>query len=192
MGIFYNCIVDDPNPKRCTFNVLETTKEPARNFHVHIAIAPTKSQDRIEWFVEKSVEIGVDIISFIECHNSERTSLKMDRIRKVAISAMKQSVRATLPILNKPVNFDGFINTTTENNRFIAHVDSQNTDHLMNSCPKATTAVILIGPEGDFSDAELQLAIENNFRKVSLGSARLRTETAGLAACHIINLINSP
>jgi 16S rRNA (uracil1498-N3)-methyltransferase len=189
-GYFYRCRIVDSNPKKCTFTILETKKESPKNFRVHIAIAPTKNQDRIEWFVEKVVEIGVDAISFVGCENSERYTLKMDRIRKAAISAMKQSQRASLPTLAEVIDYKAFIQSIKESQRFIAHVDRDNPDHLLNECQKESSVIVLIGPEGDFSPEELQLALNKNFRKVSLGNARLRTETAGIVASHIINLIN--
>jgi len=161
-----------------------------RPFHIHIAIAPTKNPDRTEWFVEKAIEIGVDEISFLLCDNSERAALKTDRLEKLAISAMKQSLRCTLTKINHMVLLKDFITTTNASSKYIAHVDQTNPDHLQRIAPPKSDYIILIGPEGDFSKKELELTATHNYKKVSLGTNRLRTETAGLVACHILNLIN--
>ena len=190
-GTFYNAVVEDDNQRRCTFKVIDKEREASRDFRIHIALAPTKNQDRTEWFVEKAVEIGVDRISFVECDNSERTSLKLDRITKVAVSAMKQSQRATLPDIQPLMAYEELLSTTTEDQRFIAYVDKFNKVHLKDVCRAKQSVIVLIGPEGDFTPEEVFQAEERNYTKVSLGNARLRTETAGIVACQIINLINT-
>lgn len=191
-GSYYEAVITDANPRKCTFHVTRTYAEPSRNFHIHLAISPTKNPDRLEWMVEKCVEIGIDKITFINCDNTERPWLKTDRLKKVALSAMKQSQRATLPDLSELIPFQEFMQTNSGNaQRFIAYVDQSNPDHLYMKAEKGRHYIVLIGPEGDFSQSELELSQQNDFQKVSLGSNRLRTETAGLFACSILNLINA-
>jgi 16S rRNA (uracil1498-N3)-methyltransferase len=189
-GFFYDAIITKADDRQCTFRIAETIAQPPRNFTIHIAISPTKNADRIEWFVEKAVELGVDKISIVECENTERTYLKKERLEKVAISAMKQSLKAILPRIEGLLPFQDIL-TDNATQKFIAYVDRQNPDHLKNMAAAGKDYVVLIGPEGDFSPDELKVALQNGFKKVSLGPSRLRTETAGLAACHILNLINN-
>lgn len=189
-GKFYNAIITSEDPKRCTFEITQTIPALAREHAIHVAISPTKSPDRIEWFVEKAVELGVDVISLMECRNTERSFMKTDRLQKVAISAMKQSVKATLPLIQGILKFDAVIAVEAQQ-KFIAHVDASNPLHLQDCVKPNQSYIILIGPEGDFDAEELQKASQKGFVKVSLGKSRLRTETAGLAACHILNLANS-
>lgn len=190
-GFFYNAVITKDDPKQCYFEIVEKIAEPTRNYKTHIAISPTKNTDRIEWFVEKAVEIGVDIITLIDCKNTERSHIKLTRLEKVAISAMKQSLKASIPSIQELVSFKDAVINATEKDKFIAFVDPSNPQNLKNIIQKESTTIILIGPEGDFSNDELALALQHGFLKVSLGNSRLRTETAGLVACHIINLFNS-
>lgn len=190
-GNLYHATLTESRPDKCTFKIDSTDKEATRPFHIHIAMAPTKNPDRTEWFVEKAIEIGVDEISFLLCDNSERAALKTDRLEKLAISAMKQSLRFTLAKINHMVLLKDFVNGTQASSRFIAYVDQTNPDHLLRQASPKSSYVVLIGPEGDFSKKELELSVEHGYKKVSLGPNRLRTETAGLAACHILNLINA-
>lgn len=176
--------------KSTSFNVVNKTFFPPRNYKIHIAIAPTKNADRIEWFVEKAVELGIDQISFILCANSERRSINLDRIEKKALSAMKQSGQYYLPIMNEMISFKQFMQSAKDEELFMGYVDDQNPVHLQTAAKPGCTYLVMIGPEGDFSKSELALALQLNFKKVSLGLTRLRTETAGMAACHILNLIN--
>jgi len=176
---------------QCTFILTEKTPEVKKDFFIHIAISPTKNAERIEWFVEKAVEFGVDKISFAECKNTERPYLKQDRLEKIAISAMKQSLKASVPVIESLSRFAGIVKSRNEEQAFIAYVDQSNPDHLQHVIKAGSSYLVLIGPEGDFTMEELSLALENGFRKVSLGTSRLRTETAGLAACHILNLVNT-
>jgi len=189
-GYFYKTTITQADDRQCQFRIEEKVAQPLRDFFIHIAISPTKNADRIEWFVEKAVELGIDRISIIECENTERTYLKKERLEKVAISAMKQSLKATLPAIEGLISFNDIL-TTTEAYKYMAYVDMQNPDHLKNIAPQKNSYIVLIGPEGDFSPEELTLALQHNFQKVSLGNSRLRTETAGMAACHILNLVNS-
>jgi 16S rRNA (uracil1498-N3)-methyltransferase len=189
-GTLYEAILTDDNFRQCRFRIIREIADVPRHFRIHVAIAPTKNTDRIEWFVEKSTEIGIDEISFIHCDHSERTNLKLDRIFRVAVTAMKQSLKATLPAINDLVEFSEFVESRSEEEKFIAHVDPDNPKHLKDVASSSSSYCILIGPEGDFSKAELDLAEKNGFRKVSLGKSRLRTETASLVACHTLNLLN--
>ncbi len=189
-GFFYNAFITKADAQQCCFEIKETIPEPVKNFSIHIAISPTKNPERIEWFVEKAVELGVDEISFVHCKTTERPFIKIERLEKVAISAMKQSLKATLPKVNDILKLDALIKQSKEESKFIAHVDFTNLSYLQKVGKSSSTYLVLIGPEGDFSEGELMLATQQGFQKVSLGNSRLRTETAGVAACHILNLIN--
>lgn len=189
-GVLYTCKITDAKPDKCAFRIESSEQEKAKDFHIHIAIAPTKNPDRTEWFVEKAIEIGIDEISFIECDNSERTSIKLERIEKLAVSAMKQSLKLTLSKIHSIRKLKEFIKVENSDKKFIAYVDSKNPDELFRIAKSNEHYTILIGPEGDFSPAELELALQNGYKKVALGRSRLRTETAGIAACHTLNLIN--
>lgn len=189
-GFFYKAVIAVDDPRRCVFRIENQIPEHIPGFQIHIAIAPTKNIDRTEWFVEKAVEIGVHRITFIECRHSERTHLKSERMQKVAVSAMKQSLKASLPLLSELISFEKFVKHATDDEKFIACIDETDPPHLMRIAKPGRNTCILIGPEGDFSTDELANAVHAGYRKVSLGKSRLRTETAGLAACHIINLIN--
>ncbi len=189
-GFFYDAIITQADDRKCVFRITETKPAPARDNFIHIAISPTKNADRIEWFVEKAVELGVDKITLMECENTERTFIKIERLEKVAVSAMKQSLKATLPVIEGLVSFTEVIRQSQETRKYIAYVDQQNPDHLKDLAPRSDRYLVLIGSEGDFSPDELAHAQQHTFHKVSLGKSRLRTETAGVAACHILNLVN--
>lgn len=189
-GKFYDALITRESFRQCEFAITKTDQIPIPDFYIHLAISPTKNADRIEWLVEKCVEIGIDSISLITCEHTERSFIKTERLVKVAISAMKQSIKATLPTIIGPLDVMSLITSADETHRYIAHVDADNEILLHHVAPCSGRYLILIGPEGDFSPTELAIAIENKFQKVSLGPSRLRTETAGLAACHILNLIN--
>ena len=185
-GTFYQARITEPDLRKCTFEVFETRIEQKTTGFRHVAIAPTKNIDRIEWFVEKAVEIGIDRISFIKSDNSERKVIKIDRIERKAISAMKQSIKARLPQLDEMVSLKAFLKEDHDCNKFIAHVDFDNPKHLKEEIE--IDNLVLIGPEGDFSDKEVEMTLGAGFVKVSLGESRLRTETAGIVATHILNL----
>ena len=190
-GGYYFAVVTNPHPKHCEFQIKETiTEYGKRDYRLHIAIAPTKNIERLEWFIEKCTEIGVDEITPILCRFSERKIIKPERLEKIIVSAAKQSLKAYFPILNPMCSFRDFIQQTTVSQKFIAHCYEQDKQLLQQVYQKSSDAVILIGPEGDFSPEEVQAAIQHQFQPVSLGSSRLRTETAGIAACHTISLIN--
>ncbi|MFY0594512.1 16S rRNA (uracil(1498)-N(3))-methyltransferase [Roseivirga sp.] len=185
-GTFYKATISNDNFRKCEFEITSQEKESSRNGYRHIAIAPTKNLDRTEWFVEKAVEIGIDRISFILTKNSERKFLKTDRLVKKAISAMKQSIKATLPILDELRPFQEFVTKEHQGSKFIAFVDFENPSELKDLV--TGNDLVMIGPEGDFNAQEVEMAINNGFKKVSLGKSRLRTETAGIATAHILNL----
>lgn len=189
-GYQYQAKLTDTKFDKCSFTIESKQKEEKRPYTIHIALAPTKNPDRTEWFVEKAIEIGVDELSFLLCDNSERAALKTDRIEKLAISAMKQSLKNSVPKINHMILLKDFITTNSTASKYIAYVDQTNPDHLLKEAKPKSNYIILIGPEGDFSKKELELALTQGYKKVSLGPSRLRTETAGVVACHILNLVN--
>ena len=189
-GNLYKALIREPDPTKCKFEILAQSSIPRRAFSVHLAIAPTKNADRMEWMVEKCVEVGIEKISFITCKTSERKTINLERFEKIIVAAMKQSQQAWLPVICELIPFREFITATTEAQRFIAHVDSENPHHLTRAAALAGEYLVLIGPEGDFSLDELALAATSGYQKVSLGPHRLRTETAGLAAVMMLNMLN--
>lgn len=190
-GNFYRAEINIATNKRCLVNILETTpQEPLWSGHLHIAMAPTKNMDRTEWFAEKATEIGFDELTFLNCRFSERKIIKTERIAKILVSAIKQSLKARLPRLNEMTDFNKFIARPFDGQKFIAHCYEGEKPLLKDILQKGEDALILIGPEGDFSEEEVQKAVANGFTPISLGRSRLRTETAALVACHILNLQN--
>lgn len=190
-GGFYTAQIADPNPKKCAVNVIQSELNfGLRNFQVHVAIAPTKNIERIEWFLEKATEIGINRVTPLLCRYSERKEIKSERLEKVMISAMKQSLKAYLPQLDELTKFNDFISQPFDGQKFIAHCEEQQRDLLKNLVVPNQNYLILIGPEGDFSAEEIDAAIKAGFKPVSLGESRLRTETAGVVACHTFNLLN--
>ena len=188
-GAFYDAVISAVSGKRCMVHVeSKEVQEPLWTGHLHIAVAPTKLMERNEWFVEKSVEIGVDEITFLKTDHSERDVIKLERIEKIAVSAMKQSQKATLPVLNGMTTFRSFVERGFKGDKFIAHCEPGNKVDLKDVIVPGNDALVLIGPEGDFSPAEIEMALKAGFRPVSLGPSRLRTETAALVAVHIMNL----
>ncbi len=190
VGNLYTTTLIDLNPKKTILEITDIKKEYGkRENYLHIAIAPTKNMDRLEWFIEKIVEIGIDEISLIHCKNSERTKIKMERCEKIMMSATKQSLKAFLPTLNPLVKFDQFINESHfEMVKSIAYLGFEKSTYIT-ECHKAKKShLICIGPEGDFSSDEVQMAKENGFQCISLGDSRLRTETAGVVVATLINL----
>jgi len=190
-GGWFSAEIADPNPKRCVVNVIKSELNfGKREYQIHIAIAPTKNMDRIEWFLEKTTEIGINRVTPLLCRFSERKEVKLDRLEKVMISAMKQSLKAYLPQLDELTKFSDFIHQPFDGQKFIAHCEEQHRELLKNTVKTGENYLILIGPEGDFSPEEIELAINAGFLPVSLGNSRLRTETAGVVACHTFNLLN--
>ena len=190
-GGFFTAEITEPNPKRCVAEIVNSEQNfGLRNYQVHIAIAPTKNIERIEWFLEKATEIGINRVTPLLCRYSERKEIKCDRLEKVMISAMKQSLKAYLPQLDELTKFNEFIRQPFEGQKFIAHCEEQHRELLKNVVKSGGNYQILIGPEGDFSTEEIEAAIKTGFLPVSLGDSRLRTETAGVVACHTFNLLN--
>lgn len=184
-GHFYKAEISSIAGKHCYVQAKETIEQPKGwQGRVHIAIAPTKNIDRIEWMVEKAVEIGLDEITFLNCRFSERKVVKTDRIERIVVSAMKQSLKPFKTQVNELVDFKKFIAQPTEGAKYIAHCYESEKLLLKDALQAGESATVLIGPEGDFSPEEVELAIKAGYRPVSLGNSRLRTETAGLVACH--------
>ncbi len=190
-GGFFEAEISDANPKKCRLSIIKSQAEfGKKDFHLHIAIAPTKNIDRFEWFLEKATEIGIDEITPLITAHSERKTVNPERLEKILVSAMKQSLKAYLPKLNNLTSLKELVINNRTENKFIAYCDDIQKNHLKDLDVKGKKTLILIGPEGDFSPEEVEFAIENGFEVVSLGSARLRTETAGIVACNIVNLAN--
>ncbi|HOI25973.1 MAG TPA: 16S rRNA (uracil(1498)-N(3))-methyltransferase [Paludibacteraceae bacterium] len=191
-GGYYEAEILVPHHKKCEVKILNHfTEYHKRPFKMHVAIAPTKNMDRIEWFAEKVTEIGVDEITPVICRFSERKEIKHDRLEKILVSAMKQSKKAYLPKLNDQCTFAQFIQRKDLGQRFIAHCYEQDKKELSELYKPLEDATILIGPEGDFGEDEVSSAIKIGFAPVSLGESRLRTETAGVVACHTMDLLSS-
>lgn len=164
-------------------------QSPSRNHYLHLAVAPTKNSERFEWFLEKATEMGIDEITPLICDRSERKEVKTERLLKVIVAAMKQSQSATLPLLNDPVKFERLC-VPADHQRFIAHCAAGEKKFISELAVKGSGSTVLIGPEGDFSTAEVALALEKGYQPVTLGESRLRTETAALAACFELNAFN--
>lgn len=192
-GIGYRFVAKilDENPKKCRAQILSKEKMLPSPYHLHIAIAPTKMNDRFEWFLEKATEIGIHEITPILCEYSERSVIKLERFKKVIQSALKQSLQYYLPKLNDVTLLEDFLNTSNAELTFIAHCHEGKKPALRERVIAHKNTVVLIGPEGDFSKDEINLAENHGFEPVSLGKSRLRTETAGLVACATVASINN-
>lgn len=197
-GNFHDAEITEATKKRCMYRITETRPQPKFwTGHLHLAMAPTKNMDRTEWTCEKATEIGFDELTFLRCKFSERTVVKDDRIDKILVSAMKQSHKATKPVLNSMTDFKAFVEShrDTPGSKFICHCYEE--ESLGNKVPlrkalhRGEDALVMVGPEGDFSVDEVRLAESCGFQSVSLGEARLRTETAALVVVHLMNLINT-
>jgi len=191
-GVLYTCQIVDINPKKTKLKVLHQEDLPRDDHYIHLAIAPTKNQERMEWMVEKITEIGFHEITFLNTLNTEKNFLKIERLEKKIISACKQSLKTWKPKLNGVQDYSAFVTSPGFENfeKFIGYVDEENQDYLNNQANKGSSYLVLIGPEGDFSAQEIQQALDAGFRPCSLGKSRLRTETAGLVAVNTLNLIN--
>lgn len=192
-GSFYRAQVTLATQKRCLYDIVDTLPQERQwQGNVHLAIAPTKLMERIEWMTEKAVEVGIDELSFLDCQFSERRSLKLPRIEKIAVSAVKQSRKAYMPQLNDLTPFKTFIDQHREGRRYIAHcyneVPRVNLFDELRKGGADEDALVLIGPEGDFSIDEVKMAVAAGFVSVDLGKSRLRTETAGLSAVMMMQL----
>lgn len=190
LGFLFISEISLASDKKCEVKIIEVQEFDKPKYNLHIAVAPTKMNDRFEWFLEKATEIGVQEITPIVCDHSERKVYKIDRAEKIIQSAMKQSNQFYLPKINEPVSFKEFIANTNCEKKFIAHCVETERKQLKDCITPKENYLILIGPEGDFSDNEIELALANDYKAVLLGNTRLRTETAALVACHTVALIN--
>ena len=190
LGVLFKTEITLGSDIKCTVKIISFEQAEKPKYHLHLAVAPTKMNDRYEWFLEKATEMGISEITPIICDHSERKFVKNDRFDKIIQSAMKQSAQVFLPKLNEPIAFKDFIKNQTNGQLFIGHCEETEKKSLKNVLKPNTDVTILIGPEGDFSNKEIALAIENNYIPVSLGATRLRTETAAIVACHSVVLIN--
>lgn len=191
-GMLYECLIMEVNSSKTILKIIKTTEVPKEDFFIHLAISPTKSPERMEWMVEKMTEIGFHELSLLESMNSERSFLKIDRLYKKIISACKQSLKYRTPILNPTRSLESILRSSKYNEfqKFIAYVDKNHTHHLVDLATAKGKYLILIGPEGDFDPEEIKAAFAAGFKAVSLGKSRLRTETAGLAAVEILQIVN--
>lgn len=190
VGSRYNATIQAKQGKRMMVRVTQKQTEPSRSSHyLHLAIAPTKNVERLEWFLEKATEIGVDEITPLLCRHSERKVIKDDRLQRVVIAAAKQSVKAYMPKLNPLTRFSDFVKMEQDGGKYIAHCYDQNKSPLKDIVATNPSSLVMIGPEGDFSLEEVELALSLGFESVELGKERLRTETAGVVACHTVNLL---
>ncbi|MBU2949220.1 16S rRNA (uracil(1498)-N(3))-methyltransferase [Tamlana agarivorans] len=189
-GWLFSAEIIVPNINKCAAKIISKTQHKSREFKLHLAVAPTKMNDRYEWFLEKATEIGIESITPIICDHSERKIVKTDRFDRILQSAMKQSLSSYIPLLNPPISFKDFIQQDFFGDQFIAHCEETNKKSLKQSLKPKTDVTILIGPEGDFSTKEIELALQNKFIPVTLGETRLRTETAAIVACHSVAFIN--
>lgn len=190
-GSIFEAVIQIPDAKVCRLEIIQEERQQKRRlYHLTVAIAPTKNMDRFEWFVEKSTEIGIDRIIPLICSHSERKDLKIERLEKILISAMKQSGQLYLPELSQPIAFKDLINQPFDGDKMIAHCEEGSKNGLKNSIAPGKNVLILIGPEGDFDADEISYAIGQGYMPVSLGESRLRTETAGIVACHTVCLVN--
>jgi 16S rRNA (uracil1498-N3)-methyltransferase len=178
------------NIKNCSVNITSKSLQKKRKYNLHLAVAPTKMNDRYEWFLEKATEIGIDTITPIICDHSERKVIKTDRFEKIIQSAMKQSLQYYMPQLKTAITYAEFISLEHSNQRFIAHCEEADKKSFKSQLKQGEDYLILIGPEGDFSVKEIEMALQRGFIPVTLGETRLRTETAAIAACHSVAFIN--
>jgi 16S rRNA (uracil1498-N3)-methyltransferase len=190
LGFMFKTEIALASDSKCTVTILSFEKEDPSKVQLHLAVAPTKMNERYEWFLEKATEIGIQEITPIICEHSERKVVKNDRFQKIIESAMKQSLHYYIPKLNEPITYKEFIKKDFKGQKFIAHCEETDKKSLKDTLILNENITLLIGPEGDFSTKEIQLALENNYIPVSLGKTRLRTETAAVVACHSVALLN--
>lgn len=190
LGWLFTAEVTIPNSNKCVVVIISKTQQTNANYELHLAVAPTKMNDRYEWFLEKVTEIGITSITPIICEHSERKIIKLERFEKILQSAIKQSLNCYLPKLNEAITFKEFIKQDFSGDLFIAHCEETDRKSLKQQLKPKQNITILIGPEGDFSTKEIELALLNKFIPVTLGATRLRTETAAIVACHSVAFIN--
>ena len=190
LGLLFKTEITLASDNKCTVQIISFEKKDSSNYHLHLAVAPTKMNDRYEWFLEKATEIGIHEITPIICDHSERKVINKDRFEKIILSAMKQSNELFLPKLNEAITYKEFVKLEIEGLKLIAHCEETDKKTLKSVLKPHENITILIGPEGDFSENEIALALENQFTPVSLGNTRLRTETAAVVACHSVVFVN--
>ncbi|HEX8269676.1 MAG TPA: 16S rRNA (uracil(1498)-N(3))-methyltransferase [Flavobacterium sp.] len=190
LGYLFTTEITVGSDTKCIVKIVSSEKAEPRKYHLHLAVAPTKMNDRFEWFLEKATEIGVSEITPVICDRSERKFVKTDRFEKIIQSAMKQSVQFYLPKINEAVEFKDFIKNKFSGLNLIAHCEETDRKTLKDVLKVGANVTMLIGPEGDFSQKEIKMALDNEFIPVSLGNTRLRTETAAVVACHSVAFIN--
>lgn len=190
LGTIFKTKITIPSDSKCTVEIVEFEQKNKPKVELHLAVAPTKMNERYEWFLEKATEIGIQEITPIICEHSERRVIKTDRLEKILISAMKQSNQCFLPKLNNPISFSNFINQNFVGQKYIAHCEETQKKSLKTELKTNENVTILIGPEGDFSIKEIEMALHNKFIPVTLGNTRLRTETAAIVACHSVVFAN--
>jgi 16S rRNA (uracil1498-N3)-methyltransferase len=190
LGLLFKTEITLASDNKCTVKIVSVEKTEAPKFKLHLAVAPTKMNDRYEWFLEKATEIGIHEITPVFCDRSERKVINIERFEKIILSAMKQCNQMYLPKLNPAVTFKEFLKTEKTGTTLIAHCEETNKKSLKSVVVPNTDYTILIGPEGDFSNKEIELALENSYIPVSLGETRLRTETAAIVACHSVVFTN--
>lgn len=191
LGYLFKTEIKLASDSKCTVHVLSFEEQEKPKYNLHLAVAPTKMNERYEWFLEKATEIGIQEITPIICDHSERKIIKMDRFQKIIESAMKQSLHYYLPKLNEPMLYKDFIKKEFSGQKFIAHCEETDKKSLKSELKSNENVTLLIGPEGDFSVKEIQIALDNSFIPVSLGNTRLRTETAAIVACHSVVYTNN-
>jgi 16S rRNA (uracil1498-N3)-methyltransferase len=190
LGILFETKISIASDSKCTVEIVGLQQKKGVDFYLHMVVAPTKMNDRLEWFLEKATEIGFHEFTPIICEHSERKAIKTDRLEKILLSAMKQSNQCFLPKINKPISFKNFLQMEQNGQKFIAHCEESEKLSFASQIIKGEKYTVLIGPEGDFSSHEINLAIKNKFIPVSLGNNRLRTETAALVACQTVVIKN--
>lgn len=191
LGLLCKGIITFSSPNKCIIQLEEKHYQSSKNYRLHLAVAPTKMNDRYEWFLEKATEIGIDEITPIICDHSERKIIKPERFERILQSAMKQSLQSYLPILNKAISFTEFLKKDTSDQLLIAHCEETKKQSLKDILKLHSATTLLIGPEGDFSTKEIENALKIGFIPVTLGETRLRTETAAIVATHSVAFLNS-
>lgn len=189
-GTLCRCRIASANAKACELEVMERIFKERRPWRLHLAVAPTKNTARMEWLIEKAVEMGIEEITPVVCDHSERSILRQERLERIVTSAMKQSLKEYRPTINEPTPLKSLLSQSFDGQRFIAHCDGDHRTPLHDSYVPGNSVQILIGPEGDFSKEEIEEALTGGFIPVTLGECRLRTETAAMAAVAYFNLVN--
>lgn len=185
-GYLFSCEITLASEKKCEVKIVKSEWFEPNDYYLHLAVAPTKLNDRYEWFLEKATEIGVHEITPIICEHSERKEVKIERFQKIILAAMKQSLHYYLPKLNKPISLSAFLAKANQGQLFIAHCEETDKKELVHQVAPKQPVTVLIGPEGDFSEREIKTAVSVGFVPVALGKTRLRTETAAVYATVVV------